>query len=62
MTVKLDYHEIYRETKSTVTRNEERSKNFPGDYPIGSVLRIDFTDGLRAAFEEVLINYKPVLC
>lgn len=61
MTVKLDGYGIYEESQS-VTRGEERSKNYPGSYPIGSVLRIDFTDGLRGAFEEVFINYKPVLC
>ena len=62
LTITLDNIEIYKETQDRVSRNELRNKDFPEDYSIGSVLRIDFKPGVRASFEEVFINYKNILC
>ena len=59
--------EIYREEQNTVTNHEVRTTNFSdyypaGDYPVGNILRIEFRPEVRAAFREVFINYRSILC
>ena len=61
MTVKFNDTEIYKETQSSIPRGTERSKTFFDSFPVGTSLRIDFVDGVRAGIEEIFIKYKNIL-
>ena len=62
MTVKLEGTEIDKETQTSIPRGTERSKIFSDSFPVGTSLRIDFVDGVRAGIEEIFIKYKNILC
>ena len=50
-----------------ISQNTIQSTNFSeyypaGDYPVGNILRIEFRPEVRAAFREIFINYRSILC